>query len=173
MNAATALKPENLRQTYKAVSAKVKQMTWLQLFMWLLVLGFHTIKAIGFGVYLLLLTIFRFAYYLTMPAKDDEEKKEALPQENHLPAFAHPILPEFHHTKVGVDAFGLSAERLPPPPDTEELPEHEEHIPNGHVPTGEGEDPASPKTPSPPGSVHGKAPRLVWLSIEQIIFQPL
>ena len=176
MNAATALKPENLRQTFKAVTAKVRQMTWLQFFAWIIILLLQVVKLIGYGGYLLLMTIFRFAYFLTMPAKDDDEKPE-LPQENHHPAYSHPILPEFHHTRVGADVFGLTAEHLPPKSDSPVPPEHDEHIPNGHIPTiniehtHDDTSPSSPKTPTPPGSDH-KAPS-IYESIGQAQLQQL
>ncbi|VDM78191.1 unnamed protein product [Strongylus vulgaris] len=161
LTAASALRPENVKQTFKGISAKVKQMTWLQLLWAIAVLTFQIGKALGYGVYLLLMTLFRFAYYLTTPEREDEMHKDE-PMELHTPIYGHPILPEFHRTHIGLEAFGLAAEQLPtgnglhqdiPRIITEDLTTSDE-------PTST-TSPTSPTShpPSPHGSVH-KSPRL-------------
>ncbi|KJH53393.1 EF hand [Dictyocaulus viviparus] len=112
LTAASALRPENIKQTFSTVSAKVRQMTWMQLLWAIGLLLLSVLKNLGYITYLILMTLFRFAYYLTTPERDDESKTQ-LKETNFTPHYGHPILPEFHHTHVGVDAFGLAADQLP------------------------------------------------------------
>uniref|UniRef100_A0A1I7XMF7 RR_TM4-6 domain-containing protein n=1 Tax=Heterorhabditis bacteriophora TaxID=37862 RepID=A0A1I7XMF7_HETBA len=160
ISAATALRPDNIKQTFKTISGKVRQMTWMQLIWWLCVILFRATLGLCWGGYLLLITVFRFAYFLTTPGKeeDDKEQGNSLPiPESHSHRFGHPILPEFHPSHIGVDAFGVTADQLPmennirndtPPPD--ELPVEEE----------KGEEPVlSPHNPTPTASVN-KAPSI-------------
>ncbi|VDM64882.1 unnamed protein product [Angiostrongylus costaricensis] len=156
LTAASALRPENVKQTFKDVSAKVRQMTWMQLFCAIGLLLFHCLKKLGYIVYLILMTLFRFVYYLTTPEKDEDEAKNR-PKETHFQHYGLPILPEFHHTHIGVEAFGLAAEQLPtehhlcqdiPTISTEEV--------KSEQPTPQ--RPPSNDSPSPP-SVH-KAPSI-------------
>ncbi|KHJ79893.1 ryanodine Receptor TM 4-6 [Oesophagostomum dentatum] len=76
VNAASALRPENVKQAYKSISTKVKQMTWMQLVWAIIVLMFHFGKSLGYCAYLLLMTLFRFAYFLTTPDREEEGKEE-------------------------------------------------------------------------------------------------
>ncbi|VDL83789.1 unnamed protein product [Nippostrongylus brasiliensis] len=114
LNAASALRPENLKQTLKNISGKVRQMTWMQLLWAIGLLIFHCAKTLGYCGYLFIMTLFRFAYYLTAPERHEEEETKPIIKEPHSGAlYGHPILPEFHHSHVGLDAFGVAADQLP------------------------------------------------------------
>ncbi|KIH60263.1 EF hand, partial [Ancylostoma duodenale] len=162
VHAASALRPENVKQAFKSISGKVRQMTWMQLMWAIAVLLFHCGKALGYCAYLLLMTLFRFAYFLTTPDREEGEAekgemKDTLFRTHHSPLYGHPILPEFHHTHIGVEAFGLAAEQLPTGALHHDIPQ----IVTEETTT---EETASPTTatshpPTPPGSVH-KAPSL-------------
>ncbi|RCN50673.1 EF hand [Ancylostoma caninum] len=158
VHAASALRPENVKQAFKSISGKVRQMTWMQLMWAIAVLLFHCGKALGYCAYLLLMTLFRFAYFLTTPDREEgDAEKEELKEVHHSPLYGHPILPEFHHTHIGVEAFGLAAEQLPTGALHHDIPQ----IVTEETTT---EETASPTTatshpPTPPGSVH-KAPSL-------------
>ncbi|CAI4225083.1 unnamed protein product [Auanema sp. JU1783] len=170
ISAAVALHPENIKQTFKNISSKVKQMTWMQFFYWLIIVIFQAGVKLGVSIWLLLLTVFRFAYYLTTPSRDEEEKEAFIPppaEHNHHPTFTHPVLPEFHHSHVGVDAFGvLSPDQLgTEKPTVNNISEPTaNHIPNGHAvhadPVEEDNvSTASPHHHTPPPSVQ-KPPSL-------------
>ncbi|VDO61854.1 unnamed protein product [Heligmosomoides polygyrus] len=156
VTAASALRPENVKQTFKNISGKVRQMTWTQLFRAMVMLLFHCVKTLGYGVYLLLMTVFRFAYYLTTPDREEDDKASK-PTESHT--YNQPILPEFHHSHVGVEAFGLPAEQLPT-----NLNYHPMGIPtvvteDVDAPTEESHNTATAPShvPTPPPSIHKAA----------------
>ncbi|KAK6754201.1 hypothetical protein RB195_013290 [Necator americanus] len=157
INAASALRPENVKQAFKSITGKVRQMTWMQLLWAIVVLLFHCGKALGYCAYLLLMTLFRFAYYLTTPDSEYEGgDKDEQNELHHTPIYGHPILPEFHHSHIGVEAFGVAAEQLPtgnhngiPEIITEEATSEETTSPTS----------ATSHPPTPPGSVH-KPPSL-------------
>uniref|UniRef100_A0A158P902 Ryanodine receptor 44F n=1 Tax=Angiostrongylus cantonensis TaxID=6313 RepID=A0A158P902_ANGCA len=156
LTAASALRPENVKQTFKDVSAKVRQMTWIQLFCAIGLLLFHCLKKLGYTVYLILMTLFRFVYYLTTPGKDEDEAKTPL-KETHFQHYGLPILPEFHHTHIGVEAFGFAAEQLPTEHHLyQDIPTFITEEVKSEQPTPQ--KPPSNDSPSPP-SVH-KAPSM-------------
>ncbi|CAJ0581879.1 unnamed protein product, partial [Mesorhabditis spiculigera] len=137
LSAANALKPENMQKTARQWTSKLRQMTWMQM----IVALFMTVLRVGKGIlwmgWLLALTLFRFAYFLTSPAeKDEEAEQNALPPSDtgspHQPFTPH-VFPEFHHSHTGVDMFGLNAENVihverspPPDPSPDDIPESEE-----------------------------------------------
>uniref|UniRef100_A0A8R1HP75 Ryanodine receptor n=2 Tax=Caenorhabditis japonica TaxID=281687 RepID=A0A8R1HP75_CAEJA len=167
ISAASALSPQNISTTIKNVSSAVRQMTWTQLLYSIVLLFIRCGLAIGWGGYLLLMTVFRFAYFLTTSSDEEDTAKpeiikEKPPPMNHEHAFAPPPIPDFHHTHVGVDAFGvgmnpdqLNANSLPdfvPPPqsDASEAGLNEEEKPLNP-------EPASPSSPTAAAS---KAPSI-------------
>ncbi|PIO64936.1 EF hand, partial [Teladorsagia circumcincta] len=154
VNAASALRPENVKQTFKRISGQVRQMTWMQLLWAITLLLFQCAKTIGYGAYLLLMTLFRFAYFLTLPDRAEDQEKP-----NKTPMFSNqPILPEFHHTHLGLDAFGLAADQLPtanasyteiPHVITEDYtPPEDTTTPNKTPPNIPTPPPSGPKAPS-------------------------
>ncbi|CAI5451931.1 unnamed protein product [Caenorhabditis angaria] len=133
LSAASALSPQNISTTFKNVAGAVKQMTWTQLIYSIFLLFIRIGMTLGWGVYLLLMTIFRFTYFLTTSSEDEEAaaKAEAAAKEaekHHH--YSPPPMPEFHHSHVGVDVFGvgMNSENIhtipdfepPPRPDTPE-----------------------------------------------------
>ncbi|VDL83146.1 unnamed protein product [Nippostrongylus brasiliensis] len=157
LNAASALRPENLKQTLKNISGKVRQMTWMQLLWAIGLLIFHCAKTLGYCGYLFIMTLFRFAYYLTAPERHEEEETKPIIKEPHSGAlYGHPILPEFHHSHVGLDAFGVAADQLPTQnnldvnaPQVEEVNETTREEPTPAT--------AIPHLPTPPPSVQRAA----------------
>ncbi|KAK6059235.1 EF hand [Cooperia oncophora] len=158
VNAASALKPENVKQTFKRISGQVRQMTWMQLLWAITLILFQCAKTLGYGAYLLLMTLFRFAYFLTLPDRAEEPEKPN--KSSSSPLYSNqPILPEFHHTHVGVDAFGLAAEQLPTANNYSEIPQvvTDDYTPPDDTTTSANKTP--PNLPTPPPSIP-KAPRL-------------
>ncbi|CAB3399073.1 unnamed protein product [Caenorhabditis bovis] len=169
ISAASALSPSNIQQTVKNVSGAVRQMTWGQLLYAVILLIIRAGISIGWAAYLLLITIFRFAYFLTTSSDEDEEPKKEVTMEKqtvkHNEHYAPP-LPEFHHSHVGVDVFGVGMnpdhlnpnipEFIPPPrPDTPMSNQNDDEIPindNGPQP------PLTPQTP--PAAAASKAPSI-------------
>ncbi|XGW02944.1 hypothetical protein V3C99_014731 [Haemonchus contortus] len=147
LTAASALRPENVKQTFKKISGQVRQMTWMQLLWATTLILFQCGKTFSYAAYLLLMTLFRFAYFLTSPDRTEEEEKPKA----HLYS-NQPILPDFHPTHLGVDAFGLSAEQLPTP-NAQEIPQVvTEDYTTSDEPTTTNNNKTPPNIPTPPPS---------------------
>ncbi|CAO4380202.1 unnamed protein product [Caenorhabditis nigoni] len=182
ISAASALSPQNITTTIKNVTTSVRQMTWPQLLYSIIILIIRAGLAIGWGGYLLLMTIFRFAYFLTTSSEEEETAKNESGKEppkmmNHDHAtFSPPIVQEFHHSHVGVDAFGvgMNADHLnvnslpdfvpPPRPETPETVLSEEEKPLNSEP----QSPTSPTAASKAPSIYESigAPQMVQLQSE-------
>ncbi|UMM36210.1 hypothetical protein L5515_008471 [Caenorhabditis briggsae] len=182
ISAASALSPQNITTTIKNVTTSVRQMTWTQLLYSIIILIIRAGLAIGWGGYLLLMTIFRFAYFLTTSSEEEETAKNDSLKEppkmmNHDHAtFSPPIVQEFHHSHVGVDAFGvgMNADHLnvnslpdfvpPPRPETPETVLSEEEKPLNSEP----QSPTSPTAASKAPSIYESigAPQMVQLQSE-------
>ncbi|CAJ0957143.1 unnamed protein product, partial [Mesorhabditis belari] len=158
LSAVNALKGDNLSKTMQSLSAKIKQMTWMQL----IVALFMSVLRFGKGLlwmgWLMILTLFRFAYYLTTGSeKEEQHPANALPSaEQAPPHFTAQVYPEFHsHAHASVDMFGLNAENVihqdrVPPPEIVTEPPSEDH---------EGmSQPESPIDPHPQTMQPPKAP---------------
>lgn len=113
VNAAAALKPENLQKSFHHVSGKVHSMTWFQLIFTILQFCYFFIKEGVIISYTVIATIFRFLYYMTLSSKEEEiqkpheikqERRTHLQKQNmftkDLPDFKY----DMHHE---YDAFGI------------------------------------------------------------------
>ncbi|EGT59247.1 hypothetical protein CAEBREN_31926, partial [Caenorhabditis brenneri] len=180
ISAASALSPQNISTTMRNVTTSIRQMTWTQLLYAIIILIIRAGMAIGWAGYLLLMTIFRFAYFLTTSSEEEEaskqEKEQAKMNHHEHPTFNPPVIQEFHHSHVGVDAFGvgMNADHLnvnslpdfvpPPRPETPETVLSEEEKPlNQDIPS-----PTSPAAASKAPSIYESigAPQMVQLQSE-------
>lgn len=111
VSAAVALKPENVSKTMKYAVAKFRTLTWAQLFVEIFKLGYRLGKGILMLLVFVVMTFFRFVFYLTSP----EESKESMdrspslaPHAEHLPTHQTTNMPFFQKTHYNVDAFGIN-----------------------------------------------------------------
>ncbi|TKR86989.1 hypothetical protein L596_011474 [Steinernema carpocapsae] len=130
VNAANALKPENLSKTAKFVAAKIRTMTWAQLMVETAKLGYRVGYELFFASLLILSTICRFGYFLMTPGKDEDEgEPQALPMPDHLSPH------QYHHDQYQYQpsqdftAFGVNLQGdqvpngVPPPASPQMTPE--------------------------------------------------
>uniref|UniRef100_A0A0N4ZPH7 Ryanodine receptor 44F n=1 Tax=Parastrongyloides trichosuri TaxID=131310 RepID=A0A0N4ZPH7_PARTI len=176
INAAAALKPENLQRSFHHVSGKVHSMTWFQLIFSILHFCFIFIKEGILIIFTVLTTLIRFLYYMTLSGKEDEVHKPVDIKESrrqHITKPTNPFtkdLPDFkfepHHE---YDAFGVHIPHEDhhndtnnkkytdgtPPPDPAPSPTINIQTDDTlHVPENKSTPSPSPHHFSTPGSVH-------------------
>lgn len=61
------------------ITRSFRLMSWSQLLVWLFVSAIQMGIRMGWGVYLMLMTLARFAFYLTTGGEEEQEVEEAQP----------------------------------------------------------------------------------------------
>lgn len=181
VSAAIALKPENVSKTMKYAAAKFRTLTWAQLLIETLKLGYRLGKGIFMFLVFIVLTFFRFIFYLTSPEDISKEEREhgqplsAFTEQHHA---APPVnnMAFFRPAHRNVDVFGINIQRdeANGAPPNLSPPIVEEPTPNGpqaHPNQGDYSSQEIPEDPKPP-SANGNIPTDEFVDEDNLLKPP-
>ena len=118
VSAANALHPGNLSKSFKVASVKFRSMTWAQLIVELLKLGWRIGRTVFTVLFMLVATICRFVMNLmnsdeSVSGRGDQQYSKSptkkSPQYGQFSGYQQPVFPDYHRRTAAhdVDAFGI------------------------------------------------------------------